>query len=249
MTLAARFKELLREPVKRIPPLYRQVNRWRGWRIHDADARVPFTPMGGDKGPHNYGAWVVPDGLLDAGSIVYSFGVGEDISFDLELIERFGCRVHAFDPTPGAVRFVERSAPPAKFVFSQVGLAGEDGSALFAEPEANEASYVMNEGRPTHGQPVHAFPVNRLSTIMARNSHDHIDLLKMDIEGFEYAVIDDMLDNGLLPRCIMLEFHHLQRRDPDATRRSVERLKDAGYQLFWISELGAEYAFIRAAGR
>jgi FkbM family methyltransferase len=246
MTVAASLKNLLREPVKRIPPLYRQYNRWRGWRIHDADATVPFTAIGGDKGAHNYGAWVVPDGLLHAGSIVYSFGVGEDISFDLEVIERFGCQVFAFDPTPRAVQFVERLAPTPKFVFSQVGLADEDGAASFVEPRTTDASYGMSSGSSAEEGLVHEFPVNRLSTIMAKNGHSHIDLLKMDIEGFEYGVIDDMLDHGLLPACIILEFHHFQRKDPEATRRSVKRLEEAGYKRFWISELGAEYGFVRA---
>ena len=30
--------------------------------------------------------------------MVYSFGVGQDISWDLAMIERFGVTVHAFDP-------------------------------------------------------------------------------------------------------------------------------------------------------
>jgi len=35
-----------------------------------------------------------------ATAVVYSLGIGEDISFDLALIEKYGARVHAFDPTP-----------------------------------------------------------------------------------------------------------------------------------------------------
>ncbi|MEM7012196.1 MAG: hypothetical protein AAF585_11995 [Verrucomicrobiota bacterium] len=40
---------------------------------------------------------------LNEQSVVYSFGVGYDISFDLDLIEQKGCEIHAFVPTP-AVR-------------------------------------------------------------------------------------------------------------------------------------------------
>lgn len=242
MSLAATLKDALRAPVKAFPPLYRQYNRWRGWRIHEPDARVPFTPIGGDAGAHNYGAWVVPDGLLDADSVVYSVGIGEDISFDLQLIEKFGCRVFAYDPTPAAVRFVERTAPGPKFVFAQVGLAAEDGTANFTENHADEASFAL--AGDAAGQATRGFPVRRLSTLMAANGHGHVDLLKMDIEGFEYAVLDDLLDHGPRPRCIILEFHHYQRGDAASTRRSVQRLKEAGYKRFWISELGAEYGFI-----
>ncbi|HEX7718479.1 MAG TPA: hypothetical protein VF389_01635, partial [Woeseiaceae bacterium] len=45
------------------------------------------------------GWWFHPD-TLHIDSIVYSFGIGEDVEFDLFLIERFGLVVHAFDPTP-----------------------------------------------------------------------------------------------------------------------------------------------------
>ena len=45
-----------------------------------------------------YGGWWVPVGLLDAESIVYSVGIGGDASFDLELMDRFGCHVWGFDP-------------------------------------------------------------------------------------------------------------------------------------------------------
>ena len=37
-----------------------------------------------------------------SGGNVISAGVGEDITFDVELIEKFSCRVFLVDPTPGA---------------------------------------------------------------------------------------------------------------------------------------------------
>ena len=43
----------------------------------------------------------IPVGLLDPGSVVYSVGVGDNISFDLDLIARVGCAVHGIDPARG----------------------------------------------------------------------------------------------------------------------------------------------------
>ena len=57
-------------------------------------SNVAAETIGSAYGSHT----VVRDGL-DARSVVYSFGVGEDVSFDLGLIERYGCMVHTFDPT------------------------------------------------------------------------------------------------------------------------------------------------------
>jgi len=47
-----------------------------------------------------YGGWPVITSQLDSTSTVLSFGLGEDISFDLGVIDRFGSAVHGFDPTP-----------------------------------------------------------------------------------------------------------------------------------------------------
>src|SRR5262245_47478917 len=58
-----------------------------------------------------YGGWTIPDRVLGADSICYCVGVGEDISFDLDLVRRYGSTVYAFDPTPRAIAFVDRLAP------------------------------------------------------------------------------------------------------------------------------------------
>ena len=60
---------------------------------------VPTVAIGSD-----YGSWIVPTALLSADAICYCAGVGEDVTFDLGLVARFGCRVWAFDPTPRAAR-------------------------------------------------------------------------------------------------------------------------------------------------
>ena len=55
------------------------------------DINVPVVKDGG--------WWFAPQNL-NADSIVYSLGVGDDIDFDLSVIEKYGVEVHAFDPTP-----------------------------------------------------------------------------------------------------------------------------------------------------
>src|ERR1700691_1748190 len=53
-----------------------------------------------------YGGWVIIPELLSANSVVCSFGGGNDISFDIAMIQQFGATVHGFDPSPDAIRFV-----------------------------------------------------------------------------------------------------------------------------------------------
>jgi Methyltransferase FkbM domain len=81
---------------------------------------------------------------------------------------------------------------------------------------------------------------------MAELGHAHIDLLKMDIEGAEYAVIDDLVDSNIRPAQILVEFHHrMPGIGPERTRHAVLQLRRAGFGLFAVSPSGEEYSFIR----
>jgi FkbM family methyltransferase len=55
--------------------------------------------------------------------------------------------------------------------------------------------------------------VRRLQTIFQSLGHKHVDVLKMDIEGSEYEVIDDLCDLHLRIDQVLVEFHHRFERD------------------------------------
>ena len=55
-----------------------------------------------------YGGWYIPkDITLNTDSIIYSAGVGEDISFDLLLSNRYKCNILLIDPTKRAIKHYE----------------------------------------------------------------------------------------------------------------------------------------------
>ncbi len=131
----------------------------------------------------DYGGWVVPAAMIRPDWICYCGGVGEDVSFDLGLIERFGCSVFAFDPTPRAITYVaEEVANGPKFHFLPVGLWAEDTTLRFYAP-ANPAhvshSIVNLQKRDTYFEA----PCRSVPALMRELGHDRIDLLKIDIEG------------------------------------------------------------------
>jgi FkbM family methyltransferase len=194
----------------------------------------------------DYGGWNVVTEQIRPDSIIYSFGVGQDASFDVGLIERFGVTVHAFDPTPGSIAWVEKNRQPEKFVLHKYGLAAADGDVTFYLPEnPNHISHTMLEGA-RKGIGSITVPVKCLKTIMSELGHQSIDVLKMDIEGAEYQVLDDLLASEIRPRQILVEFHHRFTTDGiETTRRAVERLATAGYRLFCVSRSVEEFCFVR----
>jgi len=192
-----------------------------------------------------YGGWHVAVSGIDTNTIVYSAGVGEDVSFDVELIHRFGVTVHAFDPTPQSVQWVCRESLPSKFIFHAYGLADFDGEASFRPPEnPAHVSHTLLERPATEAQAIRV-PVKRLRTIMNELGHDRIDILKMDIEGAELKVLNDVLKSRIRPRQILVEFHHRfvgvgVRR----TREVITDVRNNGYRLFSVSNTGEDLCFI-----
>ena len=185
--------------------------------------------------------WCVCPTRFTPQSIVYSFGVGEEISFDLELIRQFGVRVHAFDPTPRSIQWVRTQAAPAEFVFHEYGVADIDGTCQFAPPE-NPTHVSHSVIRKNDSRHAILAPVHRLTTIMERLGHDHIDVLKMDIEGAEYGVIADLLSCDIR----VDQFHH---RWPEIgvnkTKHTIRGLNEKGYRIFNVSPNGEDYSFLK----
>jgi len=205
------------------------------------DIEVPIVKDGG--------WWFTPEGLC-SDSIVYSLGVGDDIEFDLSLIENYGVQVHAFDPTPSSVDMLDGKNLPQQFEFHPWAVTAADGSLTFyprlkKDGTKSDVMYTMIAEEETIGDAIEV-PAYSLSTISEKLGHQQIDLLKMDIEGAEYEVLDGLLASPILPTQLLVEFHH---RFPgiglEKTADMIERLRAAGYRIFAISEIGREVSFLR----
>lgn len=232
--------------ISRARGVYRRL-RWAARRAVGRDVRfpvqvtMPAARHGGDAGEW----WVCPEGL-GAESVVYSLGIGTDITFDLSLIQAYGLRVEAFDPTPRAIEYVSSQVLPSGYRWHAVGIGARDGRARFFPPEnPNHVSHTLVHREATGSSAIEV-EIRSLPTVLRELGHDRIDVLKMDIEGAEYEVLDDVLGHRLRVRQILVEFHH---RFPevglDRTRRAVAALNAAGYRIFFSSESGEEYSFIR----
>jgi FkbM family methyltransferase len=209
---------------------------------HRPDVQYPTLYLGSA-----YGGWTINPTRLTSDSIVYSFGVGEDISFDIALIERYGVTVHAFDPTPRSVAWVGQQHLPSRFIFHDFGIANFDGFAAFFPPRrAEHVSYTVIADRNPGSSPTYV-PVYRLTTILQMLDHSRVDLLKMDIEGAEYDVIDDLAETGVSVEQLLVEFQHRFRGvGAHRTIQTARRLREAGFRLFHVNDTGEDYSFMRA---
>jgi FkbM family methyltransferase len=157
--------------------------------------------------------------------VAYCAGVGQGMSFELELAKMMPRPVLVFDPSPTGINTVAAS-DTHNLQFFPVGLAAHTGTLQFSVPKnPGEGSYSVVQ----NGVDVVSFECYDLPTIMSKNGDAAIDLLKMDIEGFEYDIIRQFLDQRIPVRQLCVEFHSWLR--PGQTRKTIARLYRAGYRI------------------
>ena len=196
----------------------------------------------------NYSDWdVVPD-LLEKDDIVYSFGICDDIGFELDAIQK-KVNIFAFDPTPYSVDWIKTQKLPSNFKFYPWAASGTDGE-FFLYPRVQKKgkkSTVMytfhkEAGAGDDGVKVKALT---LQTIAKELGHSKIDVLKMDIEGAEYEVVDSLLASSLRPKMVLIEFHHrFKGIGRNKTSKAVKDLREAGYLIASVSITNREVCFV-----
>ncbi len=180
-------------------------------------------------GSRTGGAWADLS-RLHRNSVVYSFGIAFEISFDREIIARTGCRVVGFDPDPRSAEWLRsgRVWVPERFSFETVGIySSSESRALNITDEEQMTGSVVYD---YHGGSMRAEFLT-LEDIMRRRGDAFVDFVKMDIEGAEYNVLGDWLARGWSPPVgqLWVEFHPLLcRRTVRDTERFVRDLDGIG---------------------
>lgn len=195
-----------------------------------------------------YFGWQVVPELLRENDIVYSIGICDDIGFETKAIECNDVNIFAFDPTPYSVDWIKSQKLPSSFHFYPWAASASDGN-FFLYPRQNKKgkkSKVMytfhQESAANDGVKVQALTIE---SMMKKLNHDTLDVLKMDIEGAEYDVIDNLMLSSVRPRMLLIEFHHrFKGIGKDKTINTVKLLRENNYLVSSVSATGREMCFV-----
>lgn len=233
--------------------------KWYKWTERTVHLKIGTTlPL--ERPGTGYGGWIIPSSQLHKDSIVYLIGAGEDISFDLAVADQYGCSVHIVDPTPVSQAHIEmvrthlltgkpiplQNTPTGvypfyspdtaqKLILHPVGLWNENTTLRFYAPaDPSHVSHSLVNLQKT--ERYIEVPVVRLSELMAQNGHSTIDLLKIDIEGAEYTVLDTILEDKIPINIICVEYdessrNHFDGKYMDRIENSLRKLVEAGYTI------------------
>lgn len=204
------------------------------------DVRLPIKNLGG------WFCWV--DELPERPTVL-SAGIGGDVGFERALVEDFGATVHAFDPTPDAVEWIGSQVIGEGFYFHAWALSGKDATLrMFRRTNKKGKKSAMmwtiseQAAASDNAIEVKAYSVG---TAMTELGLEKLDILKLDIEGAEYPVLETLAGLDMRPGQILVEFHH---RFPSIgkakTESALAELRRIGYRVYAISDTGRELSLV-----
>mmetsp|Transcript_93238 Transcript_93238/g.179135 ORF Transcript_93238/g.179135 Transcript_93238/m.179135 type:complete len:492 (+) Transcript_93238:38-1513(+) len=165
-----------------------------------------------DGGGQEMRAVVAPNQLQALGQscLIYSFGAGYQTGYE-KLMSDFGCRVHVFDCT-----MVDS---PQHLVSFLADVAAID-NVIF------HPWCVGDHGSQYHGAYGNAPSMFfTLDEIMSKLGHDSVDIVKFDIEGFEWKLFESLLAGKYMPEQIAFELHTYNAKPQGVPQ---ELVKDKG---------------------
>lgn len=122
---------------------------------------------------------------------------------------------------------LENKIDTNKIIYKNYGIGIEDGLQKFYLPSNEEyVSCSLVEGMK--GDKYINVHVKKLKSIMNDLGHNKIDLLKMDIEGSECDVIENMLEEQIYPKYLAVEFDNTIKK-----KYTQNLLENNGYKLLY----------------
>ncbi len=193
----------------------------------------------------NIGNYLLNKEFIKENSIIYTFGVGESISFEEILSDRFKSKVFCYDPTSLAVNYMKKKKYNKNLIyFKNYGIWNEDAKVKFFHQSKNDTNNTG--GSITNlfeNQSYDLLQCYKLKTLMHQNKHLKIDVLKLDIEGAAFDVLENIINDEIFPKQIVVEFEyseddviHDEKFKFWATRLKnlLDKMKNKNYKCYYL---------------
>jgi FkbM family methyltransferase len=139
---------------------------------------------------------------LDENSLVFDLG-GYEGQWASDIFSRYCCKIHVFEPVSEfADKIKTRFAGNKRILVHQFGLSNENRAVLLSVNKTSSSLYKQR------GELKEVRLVKAVDFIQ-ENHIQKIDLMKINIEGAEYDLLEHLIDAGLISSInnIQVQFH------------------------------------------
>ena len=164
---------------------------------------------------------------LDENSLVFDVG-GYKGDFASAIYATHKCRVMVFEPVSNYVEHLRwRFAKNPAIELFPVGLGGKTGK--FTIYKDDDASSLLTG----HGAP-ETIQIMDVAEFIAQHNIESVALIKINIEGGEYDLLERLLDTGLIEKIqhIQVQFHNFVP-DADARRNAIREKLAKTHREMW----------------
>jgi FkbM family methyltransferase len=204
--------------------------------------REKLLPRGYRRLGTRYGGWWVDTTRLGKAPLLIDCGLGEDISFPLAFLQAFGGKVIGVEPNPRSLKYCEERIRGDMRVIPKAFWSESGKNLEFFLPRAQQdlpkgadgVSGSLDGSHEYAGGSRLEVETTSLAEILQQCARAQCDVLKMDIEGAEYGVLEQLCRSGEIRNAsqVLIEFHHkVTGHSLEDTRRAVEQLQRSGFQL------------------
>ncbi len=167
---------------------------------------------------------------------VIDVGCGSLAELSIYMINRYGAKCYGVDPTEKHQTALSKLAHnhPGHFIHVPYAVGAYNGEIKFFESNVNESGSLMTD----HVNAVRDEGISyQVKCLTPKSLIDHLgidsaDILKLDIEGAEYELLQSLSHEELLQfKQIFIEFHHhaVERYTYSDTIKAVESINKLGY--------------------
>ncbi|HXY18116.1 MAG TPA: FkbM family methyltransferase [Candidatus Nitrosopolaris sp.] len=195
-------------------------------QLTPAEARVkPWFAIDGDKN-------LRIDYPLNKSSLVYDVGgyLGE---WAQPIYKRYGCRIEVFEPVASFANKIEKKFKNSRKVkVYNFGLGASDRKTKINLEGASSSTLKSTSVKET----IQIVAADKIIKVT-----DRIDLMKINIEGGEYELLEHLIETGLIKNVadIQVQFHIFVREAPQKRQRLQSRLSKTHHLTYnypWIWE-------------
>lgn len=174
---------------------------------------------------------------LQAGAIALDVGAYHG-DWAARVHEKYRARIYAFEPDPPSVAFLQRRfSAVAEVQCLPFGLGGEDAQLSMLQRGMGSTLYEVDAGPGRGGDGLEArveVQVRDIVGVLDELGHADIDIIKLNIEGAEYALLERLIAARRLSqiRVYTIQFHEWHA-GAHRRRRRIQRELAKTHDKVW----------------